>query len=219
MDGEPWFVAADVCRVLEIGNPTMALGRLDEDERTLISIEGASNGLPVNCVNEPGLYSLIFGSRKPEAKAFKRWVTHEVLPAIRMYGGYVTPRGIEAMLLAPEMVDKLAQAMRARGIRGRRLALPEAQERLDALKRGIDYLLTTDAVIRRNESMAVLRREPVYALFEREGFGRTLGLRALDGIYPLRRDGYGKSTVLMRRGGVAFRVIVIRVAEISEVGG
>ena len=83
IDGEPWFVAVDVCRALEIGNPTDAMRRLDADERTLVSIEGASNGLPVNAVNEPGLYTLILGSRKPEAKAFKRWITHEVIPAIR----------------------------------------------------------------------------------------------------------------------------------------
>ena len=59
IDGEPWFVAVDVCRALEIGNPTDAMRRLDADERTLVSIEGASNGLPVNAVNEPGLYTLI----------------------------------------------------------------------------------------------------------------------------------------------------------------
>ena len=82
IDGAPWFVAVDVCRALEIGNPTDAMRRLDADERTLVSIEGASNGLPVNAVNEPGLYTLILGSRKPEAKAFKRWITHEVIPAI-----------------------------------------------------------------------------------------------------------------------------------------
>ena len=62
--GEPWFVAADVCAVLGIGNPTDALQRLDADERTLVSIEGASNGKPVNAINESGLYSLILGSRK-----------------------------------------------------------------------------------------------------------------------------------------------------------
>ncbi|HEU4963651.1 MAG TPA: BRO family protein [Bacilli bacterium] len=86
--GNPWFVAKDVCDVLAVSNPTDALKRLDADERTLVSIEGASNGLPVNAVNESGLYSLILGSRKPEAKAFKRWVTHEVLPTIRKTGRY-----------------------------------------------------------------------------------------------------------------------------------
>lgn len=90
-DGEPWFVAADVCKALDVANPSDALNRLDDDERTLVSIEGASNGLPLNVVNEPGLYTLILGSRKPEAKAFKRWVTHEVLPAIRKTGRYAAP--------------------------------------------------------------------------------------------------------------------------------
>lgn len=90
--GEPWFVAADVCRALDLGNPTRALDRLDDDERTLISIKGASNGKPVNGVNEPGLYSLVLGSRKPEAKAFKRWITHDVIPAIRKTGGYQVPQ-------------------------------------------------------------------------------------------------------------------------------
>lgn len=92
IDGEPWFVAADVCHALDIGNPSDALNRLDDDERTLVSIEGASNGKPVNGVNEPGLYSLVLGSRKPEAKAFKRWITHEVIPAIRKTGGYQVPQ-------------------------------------------------------------------------------------------------------------------------------
>ncbi len=82
-------MAADVCRALGLGNSSMAISKLDEDERTLISIEGASNGLPVNAVNEPGLYSLVLGSRKPEAKAFKRWITHEVIPEIRKTGGYI----------------------------------------------------------------------------------------------------------------------------------
>ena len=90
-DGEPWFMVADVCKALEIGNPADVMRRLDADERTLVSIEGASNGLPVNAVNEPGLYTLILGSRKPEAKAFKRWITHEVIPSIRKHGMYATP--------------------------------------------------------------------------------------------------------------------------------
>lgn len=89
IENEPWFVAADVCKALEIGNPTDSMRRLDADERTLVSIEGASNGLSVNAVNEPGLYTLVLGSRKPEAKAFKRWITHDVIPSIRKNGGYI----------------------------------------------------------------------------------------------------------------------------------
>lgn len=100
IDGEPWFVAADVCKALEIANPTDALRRLDTDERTLVSIEGSSNGLPVNAVNEPGLYALILGSRKPEAKPFKRWIAHEVIPSIRKDGFYLSGCGsIESQIL------------------------------------------------------------------------------------------------------------------------
>jgi len=91
--GVTWFVAADVCAVLDISNPSDALSRLDDDEKTLISNEGQGRreAPTMNAVNEPGLYSLILGSRKPEAKAFKRWITHEVLPAIRRTGSYGVP--------------------------------------------------------------------------------------------------------------------------------
>jgi anti-repressor protein len=110
-DGEPLFVASDVCRILEIGNPSDVLKRLDDDERTLVSIEGASNGLPVNAVNEYGLYNLILGSRKPEAKEFKRWITHEVIPSIRKTGSYriqhQLPQSMaEALRLAADLSEQ-----------------------------------------------------------------------------------------------------------------
>lgn len=112
IENEIWFVAADVCRALEIGNPTMALERLDSDEHTLISIEGASNGLPVNAVNEPGLYGLILGSRKKEAVEFKRWIKHEVLPSIRKHGAYMTPETLEAAILNPDTIIRIATALK-----------------------------------------------------------------------------------------------------------
>ncbi|ATH91575.1 MULTISPECIES: Bro-N domain-containing protein [Bacillus] len=85
-DGEIWFVAKDVCDVLGIKNATQAVSKLEDDERAMFNIGRQGN---TNIVNEPGLYTLILGSRKPEAKQFKRWVTHEVLPSIRMNGMYV----------------------------------------------------------------------------------------------------------------------------------
>lgn len=87
MNGQPWFVAADVCRILEISNPTVAMDRLDADEKAKLNL-GLSGGA-TGCVTESGLYSLILGSRKPEAKQFKRWITHEVIPSIRKTGGYI----------------------------------------------------------------------------------------------------------------------------------
>lgn len=82
-------VAADACRILKINNPSQALTRLDDDEKnTLILNEGIRGNPNVNVVNEPGLYRLIFASRKHEAKKFQRWIYHEVLPSIRKTGSY-----------------------------------------------------------------------------------------------------------------------------------
>ncbi|WP_289150240.1 Bro-N domain-containing protein [uncultured Salipiger sp.] len=87
MRGEdPWFVAADVCRVLGIVNTSQAVQRLDEDEVTLCQIEGSHR--PTNLLSESGLYALVIRSDKPEAKRFRKWITAEVLPAIRQHGRY-----------------------------------------------------------------------------------------------------------------------------------
>ena len=87
LDDEPWFVAPDVTKILDMSNTTVALSRLDEDERSKFNLGRQGN---TNIVNEYGLYKLILASRKPNAKKFQRWVTHEVLPAIRKHGAYMT---------------------------------------------------------------------------------------------------------------------------------
>ena len=112
-DGEPWFVAADVCRALEISDTHKAVERLDDDEkgRSLIPTLGGEQELLI--VNEPGLYTLVLGSRKPEARAFKRWITHEVMPAVRKHGGYLTPPTIAELLENPDMIVELALTLKA----------------------------------------------------------------------------------------------------------
>lgn len=89
--GEPWFVAKDVCDILELTNPAVALQSLDDDEKTNLSNSyvWSEPGRRPLIISEPGLYRLVMRSRKPEAKEFQRWVTHEVLPAIRKTGGYI----------------------------------------------------------------------------------------------------------------------------------
>ena len=89
-DREPWFVAVDVCKALEIKNNRDALGRLDDDEKGVVSTDTLGGEQEVGVVNESGLYTLVLGSRKSEAKAFKRWITHEVIPTIRKTGGYIS---------------------------------------------------------------------------------------------------------------------------------
>lgn len=85
-NSEPWFIAKDVCEILDIRNVTDTVKRLDADEVTRFNLGGLSGEM--NIINEFGLYSLILGSRKKEAKAFKRWITHDVIPAIRKTGKY-----------------------------------------------------------------------------------------------------------------------------------
>lgn len=90
-DGNPWFGAKDVCRILKLGNPRSSLALLDADEKGVHKMDTLGGEQEMTVVSEAGLYSLILRSRKPEAKAFKRWITHEVLPSIRKTGGYIAP--------------------------------------------------------------------------------------------------------------------------------
>lgn len=124
--GEPWFVAKDVCDILGMSNPSMAVTALDKDEvaqidpKDYLGSENRSNQA-VNIVSEPGLYKLIMRSRKPEAKEFQRWVTHEVLPSIRKHGGYMagqermTPEqmALASMRWLQSKVDEQAKQLKA----------------------------------------------------------------------------------------------------------
>lgn len=108
LNGEPWFVAVDVCSVLDLSNPTIAVSRLDEDERAKFNLGRQGDA---TIVNEPGLYTLVLGSRKPEAKAFKRWITHEVIPAIRKHGVYITDEKLKLFAEHPELLDALMKSL------------------------------------------------------------------------------------------------------------
>lgn len=89
IDSEPWWVALDVCSALGLSDPRKSIGLLDEDERNTVPVtDSLGRQQQTYIINEPGLYSLILRSRKPEAKAFKRWITREVLPQIRKHGRY-----------------------------------------------------------------------------------------------------------------------------------
>jgi prophage antirepressor-like protein len=131
----PWFIAANVCRALDLDNVTRAVERLDDDEKRLTSIQGIPN--QVNIINESGLYSLILTSRKPEAKAFKKWITSEVLPAIRKTGSYqlqkLTPA--ESLLVA---VQQLVDHERQLHQHDNRIERIEAY--IDANENGADYM-------------------------------------------------------------------------------
>ena len=139
IDGEPWFVLSDICKVLDIGNPSMVADRLDADAlSTTEVIDSLGRTQRARTITEAGLYEVIFLSRKPEAKQFKRWVTHEVLPSIRKRGGYLTPEATEAALTDPDFIIRLATELKTE--RAKRAAV-EAQVEADAPK-----VLFADAV-------------------------------------------------------------------------
>ncbi|WEI17886.1 BRO family protein [Acinetobacter proteolyticus] len=149
-DGEVRFVLADVCNVLEIGNPSDAARRLDNDEVTLDIIEGSHR--PVNLINESGLYSLVLTSRKQEAKQFKKWVTSEVLPSIRKNGGYIAGQESDdpeliiakALQVAQNVIDRKTQEL-AQATAKVEVLEPKAQA-LDVLSQNRNgYLCLTDA--------------------------------------------------------------------------
>lgn len=133
IDGDPWFVAADVCKALEIEKTNRALSRLDDDEKGAHSVSTPGGRQRMSIISESGLYSLILGSRKPEARAFKRWITHEVIPSIRKHGAYMTDNLLDALEAHPEAVPEYLNRLRSENARNReltrrlRLALPKAE--------------------------------------------------------------------------------------------
>lgn len=129
-DGDVWFVAADVCKALEISNPTVALDRLDEDEKAKFNL--GLRGGDTGCVNRYGLFALVLGSRKKEARLFKRWITHEVLPAIQDNGGYIA--GQERMTDAEIMAKAILVAQATIQQREERIKALEAKVEADAPK-------------------------------------------------------------------------------------
>ena len=171
--GEPWFVAKDVCDILEISNPSDALKRLDDDERSRFNLGRQGE---TNIVNEAGLYALVLGSRKPEAHEFKRWVTHEVLPQIRRTGGYIpTTDADDDMTILAKAVMIGQRTMEAQK---RRIA--EQSEHIKALEpkaRFADAVAASDGTCLIGELAKMLRQN-----------GLDIGQNRLFEI--LRQDGY-----------------------------
>ena len=133
-DGAPWFVAVDVCKALGLNQVTRAMSRLDPDEGGLLEVphpQNADKTIEINAVSEAGLYHLILCSKKPEARAFKRWITHEVIPSIRKHGAYMTDSLLDALEAHPEAVPEYLNRLRSENARNRttakELGVPEKQ--------------------------------------------------------------------------------------------
>lgn len=130
--GESWFVAKDVCDILELTNPAVALQSLDDDEKTNLSNSyvWAEPGRRPLIISEPGLYRLVMRSRKPDAKEFQRWVTHEVLPQIRKTGGYIPTSESDS----DEDIMARAVLVAQKTIKQKNQQIIEQQSRIDELQ-------------------------------------------------------------------------------------
>lgn len=119
---ETWWVLKDVCEVLSIGNSRDVTARLDDDEKGVGTIDTLGGKQEVTIISESGLYNVILLSRKPEAKAFKRWVTHEVLPSIRKTGLYATFEAAEKLLSDPDFLIQALQELKSMRMQNNALA-------------------------------------------------------------------------------------------------
>lgn len=148
-DGEPWWVLKDVCEILGLGSPHKVFERLDEDEkgRNLIPTLGGEQEMTV--INESGLYNVIIRSDKPEAKPFRKWVTSEVLPAIRRHGAYMTPETLEAAILNPDTMIRLCTALKDEQDKNKALQAANSSLSVDnqIMKPKADYF---DELVERN---------------------------------------------------------------------
>lgn len=192
LEGEPWFVAADVCRALGLGNSSMAVSKLDEDEKGISLIDTLGGEQKLGIVNESGLYALVLSSRKPEAKAFKRWITHEVIPSIRKTGGYIA--GQETMDDDQLLANALMVAQRKIAERNKQLETANAKIQADAPK--VLFAETVekaegDILVRQLAKLMVQRgydtgEKRLYDLLRRDGF--VIKANAKDQNAPTQRS-------------------------------
>ena len=175
--GEPWFVAKDVCAVLELNNVSQALTRLDGDEKSSITLNDGTPGSPnKSIVSESGLYALVLASRKPEAHEFKRWVTHEVLPQIRKTGGYIPTTDVDDDMTILAKAVMIGQ----RTMEAQKQRIAEQQTRIVELEpkaRFADAVAASDGTCLIGELAKMLRQN-----------GLNIGQNRLFEI--LRQDGY-----------------------------
>lgn len=135
-DGEPWFVLTDLCKVLTLGNATMVARRLADDMKGVSQIDTPGGTQSMTVVSEAGMYDVVLRSDKPEARPFRRWVTAEVLPAVREHGAYMTPAKIEEVLADPDTIITLA--LQLKEARAAQLREAKAREAVESYARDLE---------------------------------------------------------------------------------
>lgn len=174
IDNEPWFVAKDVATILGYSNPQKAIrDHVDEEDRT-VNESFTVNGTMATLINESGLYCLVLTSKLPEAKRFRHWVTHDVLPSIRKHGIYATPQTIEQMLNDPDTMIATLKALKAE--RERTQALIEDNARLlpkatmyDVAIEASGTMSITEAARQLAQYDKTINRKRLFALLRADG--------------------------------------------------
>ena len=184
-DGELWFVLKDVCDVLDLSNSRRVAERLDEDEKDVTSSYTPGGTQKMSIINESGLYNVIMLSRKEEAKKFKRWVTHEVLPSIRKHGAYITLEKIQEYMTKPENWIELLQKVRDEQQKNARL-----QNKIDRDRPKVVFaeaVDASDATIYLGEFARILRQNGI------EIGQNRLFQRLREGGFLIQRNGRTKN--------------------------
>ena len=195
---ETWWVLKDVCDVLQLSNPSMIADRLDDDEKVKVDPKqylGSRSNEPATVISESGLYNVILLSRKPEAKKFKRWVTHEVLPTIRRHGAYVTPAKLEELMNDPDSWIKVLTALKEERTAKERLQLEATENKPKVIF--ADAVSVSEGTILIGELAKILK-----------GNGIEIGQNRL--FEKLRQDGY-----LIKRKGTDYNAPTQRAMELG----
>jgi hypothetical protein len=199
-DGETWWVAKDVCDVLDITDSKQACDRLDTDERGRCSIPTPGGNQKVRAVNESGLYSLVLSSRKPQARAFKRWVCHEVLPAIRSTGSYSLD-GVKAPTYAEVGALVVCGAITLAEARATLGLPPVAQDYIDGCRTALESLLAP-------RQPALLLRVYLALRLRTTSSGGTVSVTALAAELGTSCYRVGKAERQLQAWGMLTRTIV-----------
>jgi anti-repressor protein len=194
--GEPWWVLKDVCSVLSLSNSRIVADRLDEDDvsQTYIT-DSLGREQQTSIVNESGLYNVILRSDKPEAKKFKRWVTHDVLPTIRKHGAYLTTEKLEEVMNDPDAWIKVLTALKEERTAKEQLQLQATADKPKVLF--ADAVSVSEGTILIGELAKILK-----------GNGIDIGQNRL--FERLRQDGY-----LIKRGGTDYNAPTQRAMELG----
>ena len=194
-EGAPWWVLKDICKVLEIGNSRMAAERLDDDEKGVSIIDTPGGKQALTVISESGLYNMILLSRKPEAKQFKRWVTHDVLPQIKRHGAYLTTEKLEELMNDPDSWIQLLTALKQERQEKAQLQLQAVKDKPKVVF--ADAVAVSDGTILIGELAKILK-----------GNGIDIGQNRL--FEQLRQDGF-----LIKRQGTDYNAPTQRAMELG----